>query len=430
MNRLDGPLEIVTFANFVDRMGWAAWPRNRIEDRKRYSHYRHLKPDLSMSYELYYDVEGAREAFRRRDDGRSDEEIVYDYGKRIGLDVGTIPTGKELDERVDTDLAGDGYRTLRVLRWNGREAVLRHFLDSILFPDERTRAAGIKQLLDGPVIVGVATGRGERSVRLGGPTDYHVRFQRLSERFSLLNHGFRYVDLDLSKPMPSEIDILMIADPQQSYSVHEIGTVRDYLARGGDMVMLLEASSSDAVDQILRDLDLSRGKPVRQVDDTRFPADFLLAEASPGVLDAYWGSEVLSAPVILDGAVSIHAEDGSAGYSIMPILTVGDSVMAYALERNTGAENQRIVVFGDADVFSTANAERRIPVNNSMVAFDVFHWLTEGAYPVQRTRPDPIDTSVRVGREVVTALNWFLIGILPLSFLLTGGALLTLRRRR
>ena len=430
MERLEGPWEIVTYANFIDRMGWAALPNQRINDRQRYTYYRHINPDLSMRYELYYDFDGAREALSRPDDDRSDEEIVGDYAQRIGLDVDEIPTGPELDARVDIDLAAEGFRTLRVLRWNGREVILRHFLDPTRFPDERTRAAGIKQLLDGPVIVGMATGQGERSLDLVGPRDYELRFNRLNERFSLLNHGFEYAELDVSRPVPNDVDILMIADPRVSYTDDAIAHVRDFIERGGDMALLLEADSPATLDELLADLGLESGQPVLQTEHANLPPEFLLAEALPGVIDAYWGASMLTGPVILDGAVSIQPLSDDAGFVRKPMLRVGENVMAYALERRVGDENQRIVVFGDADVFSNANAERIQPLNNRATAFDTFHWLTDGEYPVQRTRRAAVDRSIRVGGQTMTAIRWLLIGILPLAILLAGAGLLLFRRRR
>ena len=430
MERLDGPWEIVTYANFIDRMGFVAWPRYRIEDRERYTYYRNINSDLTMRYKLYYDIDGAWEAFQRPEDGRSDAEIVGDYAKRIGLNIDKVPSGRELDGQTNVDLASEHFRSLRVLRWNGREVILRHFLDAQRFPDERTRAAGIKQLLDDHVIVGAVSGKGERSLNLGGPRDYQLRFNRLSERMSLFNHGFVYVKLDLAEPIPPEVDIVMIADPQEPYTQQEIATARDFVERGGDMVVLLEDDSAATLDDLLMFLGLAAGEQVEQATDPSFPPEFLLAEGLPGVLDAYWGASALNAPVILDGAVSIRTLDNNAGFSRTPMLKVGENIMGYALERRSGVGNQRIVVFGDADLFSTANAERRLPVNNSMTAFDTFHWLTEGAYPVQRTRRSSIDKSVSVGRETFTVMKWLLIGFLPLSVLLTGAALLTVRRRR
>ena len=430
MERLEGPWEIVTYANFIDRMGRAALPNQRIIDRQRYTYYRHINPDLTMRYELYYDFDGARERLSRPDDGRTDEEIVRDYAQRIGLDIDEIPTGPELDARVDVDLAAEAFRSLRLLRWNGREAILRHFYDSNRFPDERNRAAGIKQLLDGPAIVGMAAGKGERSLDLISPRDYQLRFNRLNDRLSLLNHGFEYLELDLSRPIPPEVDILMIADPRQPYSSEEIRSVRDFIERGGDMALLFEADSAVAVEALLADLGLERGQPVLQTEHADLPPEFLLVEALPGVIDAYWGASSLSAPVILDGAVSIRALSNDAGFVRKPVLRMGDDVMAYSLERPMDEDNQRIVVFGDADVFSTANAERRMPFNNSATAFDTFHWLTDGEYPVQRTRRAAVDRSIRVGGQTMTAIRWLLIGILPLAILLAGAGLLLFRRRR
>lgn len=430
MERLDGPWEIVTYANFIDRMGFAAWPQNRIEDRRRYTYYRHINPKLAMRYELFYDIEGARDAFLRRDDGRTDEEVIQQYAERIGLGSTIVPSGPELAATLDVDLAEEQFRSFRVVRWNGREAVLRHFYDPRRFPGERVRAAALKRLIDGPVTVAVASGNGERSLSLLSPGDYERRFTRRSERFSLINHGFDFVEVDLSEPFPADVNMVLIADPRADYSDQARSNLMDFLSTGGNMALLLEPDSAGSVDLLLQEIGLSRGEPTMQTSNPSFPPDFVLAEPKTGVIDAYFGEENLTLPVAMDGSVSLVPLQSESPFVRTPMLIHDGNVLAYSLDRFVDGKSQRIVVFGDADVFSTANAERDRPFTNIGTAFDTFHWLTNGEYPVPLTERETIDREIRIGGGVLKVLPWLLIGLIPFTILGTGTSLLWSRRKR
>ena len=430
MERLEGPWEIVTYANFIDRMGSVAWPRNAIEDRERYTYYRHINPDLRMTYQLYYDIDGAKEAFRRPQDGRTDEEIIGEYAKRIGLDTERVRSGPEMDALTSVDLASEGYRSIRVLRWNGREELLRHFYDPLRFAAERERAAAIKRLLDGPARVGMVVGQQERSAFLAAPRDYENRLTRKSYRFALINHGFDIVEFDLRDGVPESFGIIVIADPRAEYDDELLSHYREYVRSGRDLVILIEPDSPTSVGVLLKELGLAIGERVTQSTDHRFPPNFLLAHAEFGVLDAYWGESNLDLPVALDGAVSLQPLEDDKGFARHALLRFGDAIMAYGLERMVGSERQRIVVFGDADVFSTANAERRSPITNTATSTDVFHWLTNRAYPVQRTRRELTDNDVRIGLATMRTMQWILICGVPLVILSAGGLLLLARGRR
>ena len=422
MERLEGPWEIVTYANIVDRMGPTSYPRARLRDRERYGPYRQINHQLTMSYELYYEMEGARDGFSLPQDGRTTEEILTQFAERFGINPDTLSSGRELDANIELDLQQEGFKTVRVLRWNGKEAILRHFLDPNLFPDERTRGAAIKQVIDGPVNVAVAAGNGERSIVLGGGEHYQIRFTRRNDRFSLINHGFEFQELDLAAGVPDEIDILMIADPASSYLDADLRSVSEYIERGGDLVLLFEPESAEAIAPILDMLGVVSGRRVLQTSASDFPPEVLMSNAVSGPMLAYFGDRLMEFPVILDNAVSTDVQVNNFGFTASPMLTYNDKSMAYALERSVEGKNQRIAVFGDADVFSNANAERIQPINNSRTAFDTFHWLADGEFPVQRTRRAAIDKTIWFNGATVEVVRWGMFAGLPLAIIFAGGA--------
>ena len=440
MDRLTGPWEVDTQANAFGRFGSVSWPRSRIRDRQRWAAYARQNHKLTMNYRRYYQIE-PDSYFTTQYPDQTPAEIARRMADRFGLDPDTILSPEQLQAATDIDLAAENHRTVRVVRWNGRSVTLRFFEDMGRFPDERNRGAGLKRLLDGPVTIGVAASHGERSIRRKGPADYVKQFTDITNRWALVNHGFDVVDLSLAEPVASEVDILVIADPRAPYGQAELGHVGDFLNRGGDMALLVEGDSAETVDPILADLGLSRGPTVHQRHED-YPETLILADHVGGVLNAYWGRRNDQFAAGMPGAIELLTGPDAAGFTRTPIaiadgaFRVGDGVsagtppvVAYALERAHAGERQRVLVFGDADIFSTANAERTDPGTISGV-MDAFHHLTEAAYPVQRTRDEAIDGTMTIEREHIQGLRWFLFGLLPLSILGGGGTLLLSRRRR
>ena len=429
MERLEGPWEIVTYSNFLDRMGARTRPERQIQDRKRWSLYRQQNSSLNMEYVYFYDIDAASQVFARPQDGRSDSEIVQDYVDRSGLSFAELLSGPELDHRVDADLTSEGFSTFRVLKWNNRQVVLRSYRDQPLFPNEQNRAAALKTLLDGPVVIGVVDGQGERRVNGLGSRDYSQGFTQRDERFALINQGFSIRNIELDERVPTDVDIVLLADPQIPYSDFMRAQLVEFIERGGDMAILVDPSSGERLRFLLEELGLKVGQPVQQSMDQTLPPDFLLGATEPGVANALLGDVVFSVPVALDGAVSLFPAVQGKGFARSEIVTYGRYVFGYGLQKQVGDKTQRIVVFGDADLFSNANIDRREPSTNRTIILNAFHWLTDEEFPVQRTRRSVIDRQLSVGREAMSVIQWSLVGGVPLIILISGGAILMSRRR-
>lgn len=285
---------------------------------------------------------------------------------------------------------------------------------------------------------------GERQPTRGFPTDYRRDFSTISNRFALVNHGFDIDEVALQNWSAEDTDILVIADPREPYSQEAMERLQDYLDEGGDMVLLVEQQSTRSVDLLLGNLGLSRGAALSQAHDEGYPETLVLGSMAGSPLTSYWGEASLL-PVGLEGAVELLELDDAQDFERTPIITAAEAhrvgagasrkpndqspIVGYSLERQIDGESQRILVFGDADLYSTARAERRDPVTaNGLMG--AFHYLTEGQYPVQRTRRDTIDTTLRIERTGIEAMRWALVGGVPLMILSIGGFLLLVRSRR
>lgn len=96
-----------------------------------------------------------------------------------------------------------------------------------------------------------------------------------------------------------------------------------------------------------------------------------------------------------------------------------------------GCRSQKIILLGDADCFSNAELMRdryTVSSGNFTLIYQIFHWMSDGEYPVDTPRKSGSDKSMRVGIEQMPALKWILAVILPLLMLLTS-LLIIIRRK-
>lgn len=444
MNRIDGPWEVVTYANVLDSTGHIAFPGRVVQDRGRYRQYTLINPDLSMSYVPFFDIDGAGSAFRRPEDGRSDEEVVLEYVRSVGLPLNWMLTAEEADRVSPFDLEAEGFRTLRLVRWKGKEVLLRHFDDSFRFPMERTTAAAFRRLVEGPYVVGYFEGYGDRSLWQNSAIDYEANFTRRNQRFSLINHGFEFTAIAEGEIIPDNVDGLLIADPEAEYPDERTAEILEFLASGRDLMVLVEPESTTSVTRLLEAVGIRPIGALRQDHNGRYPDDLVLTDIEWGVLGGYWRNTDGDEPVVVDGGVALSFEQSAADFLPTPLLEAKDAFLeptplrdsetpnglflGYGLEREIEGRIQRVIVLGDADLFSNANVERQFPTSISTVYMESFHWITSGRFPVQRTRREPIDSKILIGSDYLDVLRWTLLGAFPGLVLLLGGFVLLKRR--
>jgi ABC-2 type transport system permease protein len=105
-------------------------------------------------------------------------------------------------------------------------------------------------------------------------------------------------------------------------------------------------------------------------------------------------------------------------------------ITALALTRQINGKEQRIVVSGDADLFSNSELGRYEPkVSNFYFSTALFSWLDYGQYPVDTSRPDAKDNRVTVSTDHVSFLKIIYIYVLP-GLILIFAAIFLIRRKR
>lgn len=363
--------------------------------------YQRAKPDVSLEF-----VDPDRDPERTRQAGiRFDGEMIVRYGER--------------EQHVD----------------GITEEALTNALQSLARGGERW--------------VAFAQGHGER--------DPHGQTNHDLGQFAaqLSNRGFRVQPLLLAETaaVPDNTALLVIASPQSDWLAAETGVVRDYLERGGNLLLLTEPGSQRGLDPLLEALGIAvlAGTivdPTSQKLGLDNAALALIANypdhpATRGfnVLTLFpYAAGLRAQPAegwqhapLLETAAGAWAETGElsgnvafdAAADAQGPLAVGMTVTR-GKAGASGSAGQRVAVIGDGDFLSNTYLGNS---GNLDLGLRLFTWLTGDdelvAIPA-RTAPD---ATLELTRAATLAVGFGFLFVLPL-LLLAAGARIWYRRRR
>ena len=223
----------------------------------------------------------------------------------------------------------------------------------------------------------------------------------LREMLRLLNYEVREIGIGegLSDRIPEDAAMLMILGPQRAFLEAEMNTVREYLDRGGSLLVAMEHGTEFRLDELRDRLGVDYN-PAMTIDDQRFvpgqppsPADrrFIFTNrfsTHPSVTTAgRSGSEIVivgpgtfeiaddvegpRASLVVN-SLSSNYVDLDGDYSFDEGAEVQDSYgLAAAVERDEGG--MRALLYGDAEIFSDPILSR-VQLNQFLVA-DGIRWL-------------------------------------------------------
>lgn len=330
---------------------------------------------------------------------------------------------------------------------------------------QQTRAAGVQ--VNGEMVVEYQ-GRSEHLTTLNEPmlTSLLTRLARAGKRqvFYLDGHGERKLDgmanhdlgdfgrkleskgfksaslnLALAQDVPGNASLLLIASPQVDLMPGEVEKLKKYLAKGGNLLWLIDQEPLHGLQPVAEMLGLAL-TPGTVVD----PAAQQL-NASPTIaLGAVYGRHPATDGFNLVTAFPFARQIGTSegkGWQSTPLIEVapqgwvkngklngaiafdknrdtpGPVTIAVALERSVEDQEQRVIVVGSGAFLSNTYLGNG---GNLDLGINLFNWLTGDdnlvTIPTKPTR----DTSLNLGRAsaAVIALG-FLIG-LPLVFIAIG----------
>ena len=233
--QMDGGLTITTFVNILEENYWIGLPRNVNKDQKRLKMYTRFKPEIKMKYVYYYD-KAKNPELDKAYPNLSDRERMLKRAEIWNLDSNMFMRPEEVRKMVD--LRPEGNRFVRLLeRDNGEKTFLRVFDDIKRFPFETEISAAFKRLVMELPLVGFVKGHGERDCIREGDRDYNRFAQDKPFRYSLINQGFDFTEVTLDKPIPEQVDIIVIADMRSPMTENERANLDAYIARGGNLLI-------------------------------------------------------------------------------------------------------------------------------------------------------------------------------------------------
>src|SRR5690606_863711 len=154
--RLTDPIKMVSYVNVLDHKAAYGAPKNRMADISRFEGYRRFIPHLKMEYIVYYDsipylrLDSTETMLTKAK--KSSEALGFDFQKILNPhDMEAYPMLKEENNSF-----------VRFIEYQDKKIPLRMFDDIIQYPGESEFSAALLQLLDGPSVVGLLTGHGER----------------------------------------------------------------------------------------------------------------------------------------------------------------------------------------------------------------------------------------------------------------------------
>lgn len=443
MDKIEGPVKMTQYVNIFDESAWSAMPRSQKRDMDRFDNYQRYAPQLEFEYVYFYDtIIGSTSYTMQENQGKPLAEIANQTIDAWELDRSLIKTPAQMDEIID--LEPENNQFVRTIEANGKRAFVRMFDDQRQYPSENETSATFKKLVTQAPNAVFVTGHGERSFSGIGDRDYSHAMVERTYREAMIQKGFDFQNVNLAQQdLPGNIAFLVIAGPKTPYSEAELAKIRSFYNGGGSLIVMGETDYAEAIQPIYDMIGIvaQPGKLLQKnegLDD-----DFILADFTDDALVLNEEVEFfLSRNRIVTMPNATSVKYTGSGFESKTFLTVDAAKTQLATESDTTAfggdmaialskGQQRILVFGDSDLYANTETNRNLNNTNRNEKFVNFSfgWMTHGEFPVNTWRPEVPDKEVKLGDTAKTVARYSVIGVIPF-ILIAFGSVILLRRKR
>ncbi len=383
LGQMPGNIEVVAYATLQD-------PQHgdlRQPIRDFVARYQRLKPDLELRF-----VDPAREP--------------------------------ELARAAEVQLNGE-----LVLTYRGRSAHL------VTLNEQDFANALIRLARDRERVVMSLTGHGERKLDGGAPHDLGEFGRQLAHK------GFRIVPLNLAvaDEVPADVSVLVLTQPRTEILAGEADRIRRYLARGGNLLWLLEPGPLLGLRPVAENLGLNL-TPGTVIDPAARAAGFPLSvavAAQYGMHPVTTGFDLITVfphiralgvnddpawrvtPLVEAaerGWVETGAVDETARLDVGQD-AAGPVVAALALERENEEGGQRVAVVGGGGFLANAYLGNG---GNLELGIRLVNWLAGDARLITVLPKNTLDATLTLGRSGAMVLALGFLVFLPLIFFLVA----------
>lgn len=461
VNHLDGGLTLTTYVNIFEENAYIGMPGERNWDMERFEKFMRFKPEIEFRY-VYYYRPVPNQLSDERIAGLNDRQRLERICDLNDYDIDMFQPYDEIARNID--LSGENYRFVRVFERaeNGRRAFLRLYEDPMRHPSETEIATALKTLYVSSPRVGFVIGHDERSIDNFGDRGYGVFARENTFRQSLVNTGFKVEKVSLTKPVDSEMDVLLISDMRKPFSLVEMENYRAYIARGGNLIVLGEPKRQDAMNPLVAPFGLRFTADPLVRPTSEFLADLVVGHYTP---DFGLRSKDIATAIRYKKRLTAVGTCGveqiaDVGYNVVDCVVTdstgvwnehntrnfvdevptldsqyGEDEKQYSLvkylTRTVGDREQRIFVVGDSDciagreLIATRNG---ISASNFSLIQGMFKLLSYGEFPVEPTRERPSDDEIYLTQDdsvwIKILYEWLIPGVL-----LVSGILILMKRR-
>ena len=457
IRKIDGKLTVNTYVNMLDKQSMPYLPTRFFQYSTIFEQYKLTKPDIEEHTIFYYsDCPYSALSSAKFDD--MDLEQKRDYLSMVyNLNPKRYKRVEELEGK-DAVEAEQYTLTREVVTADGKVTFIRDFNDTQKIPSEAEITAALAKLVAEPPYVGFMTGNGERSLQGTSLEDYTDFSVEKHSRFALVNQGFDIVQATFDAPVPEGIEMIVVADPTEEFTPEQHTNFKNYIDRGGNMIILTDYGRKSVIDPLLAELGLTVSDRQIAQREGDFSASLLQGRMSPDLNKELSGIPAAHR-VTMPGAVALSETGDDHGFAISPLIETTDQAWlesdyegfrddlvsidsptetpekltaGFSLTRTAGDKDQRIVVLGDADCFSnsemTINREGIEAANYSLI-IKCFKWISHGRSPFDIVREPNKDTSFSITTDSMPAVKATFFIIIP-ALMLACALLLLWRRKR
>ena len=464
MSKITDGLTITTYANVLDETWFYAEPRSKNRDLMRFEKYVRFKPDIKQKYVYYYGDFYSNYRYERDEyKDKTPHDLVQAIYRWSRQDTTTYMPQEKVWEM--DDIRAEGGRMVRVLsRDNGRKAILRLFDDSHIHPSETEITVAMKTLVDRPAVPGFVVGHGERSMNDNGENGYGLLATHRVGRHALINQGFAPREISLEKPIPIDVDFLVISDVKSPFSEVEMENYRNFVDRGGNLLILGEPRRQKNMNPLIEPLGLKFADNLLVSPNDLYADDLIIADVQPceAMSPSFAALAQQGIKATMPSACAIEKLPARDGFFIDDIMVTADkgvwietrtrdfanekSVLnpedgeveqqyagATVASRKVKGKDQIIIVTGDSDLFSPKelNANRAGVAASNFNYFNEFMYsMTLVKYPINIDREPSPDVRFTASHEVLPWMNFIYKWFIPAIILISCLVVLIRRKRR
>jgi ABC-type uncharacterized transport system involved in gliding motility auxiliary subunit len=312
--------------------------------------------------------------------------------------------------------------------------------------NEQAMANLLQRLLRGQErLVMYVTGHGEPTL------DGQKNFDLASFGQQLSNKGFHVTSLNLAiaQEVPDNVSVLVLTSPSAAWQGGEVAKIKSYLARGGNLLWLVDQAPLHGLEPVAEYLGLML-TPGVVIDPV---AKGLGLEATTAIGYAY-GAHPITENFAYNTAFpfvrQIATQPENGDWRTTQLVQVaqrgwvatgklgkelrfdekrdvpGPITVAVAMERNVKDKDQRVVVFGGSSFLANMYLGNE---TNLDLGVNVMNWLARDEDLITIQPRGGADSQLHLRQGMVNLISFAFLIFLPVAFLFTGGMVWWRRRK-